>query len=353
MTLLLLFAAMAIGVSFLCSLLEASLLSLPRSHVEVMVERGSRVGVMLKGMKENIDRPLAAILTLNTIAHTVGAAGVGAQAAKTFGSNAVGIAGALMTLAILVFSEIIPKTLGAVHARKLAGVTALTTRGMIWLCYPLIVVLEWINRLIRRDGGEHQVSREELAATLRLGGQGGLLDRRELRVATNLLALGEVRLDEVLTPRPVVFALPQTMTVAEALIEHQPFRFDRIPVYRDSIDDVAGYVLRFDVREAHTTGRGTQPLIELAKPIEAFPEQATVADVLEWMLAKREHIVLVVDEHGGTAGIATLEDALETLLGEEIVDETDPAVDMQQLARRLAAHRRRRPTSPPDPESAP
>jgi len=350
MTLLLLFAALAIGVSFLCSLLEASLLSLPRSHVEVMVQRGSRIGVMLQRMKEGIDRPLAAILTLNTIAHTVGAAGVGAQAAETFGSQAVGIAGAVMTLAILVFSEIIPKTLGAVHARGLAGATALVTRGMILVCYPLIVVLEWINRLIRRDGGERQVSRDELAATLRLGWQGGLLDRREFRVASNVLALGDVRLEEVMTPRTVVFALPQAMTVEDALAEHQPFRFDRIPVYRDTIDDVTGYVLRFDVREAHTAGRGAQPLAELAKPMQAFPEQASVGDVLEWMLAKREHIVLVVDEHGGAAGIATLEDALETLLGEEIVDETDPAVDMQQLARRLAAHRQR-PTSPPDPDT--
>jgi len=238
-----------------------------------------------------------------------------------------------MTLLILVFSEIIPKTLGAVHAKRLAGVTAYVTRTMIFLCWPIIVALEWVNRLLGARREAQRLSRAELAATLRLGQEAGALRKREYRVVANLLALSEARLSGILTPRTVLFALPEERTVAEVRAEHDPIRFARIPIYRGTPDTMTGYVARFDVYRAAAEGQGEATLRSLARPVAVFPEQASVAYALETLLEKREHVALVVDEYGGTAGIVTLEDLLEQLLGQEIVDETDPAVDMQAVAK--------------------
>jgi len=341
MTLLLLYGVLAIGVSFLCSLLEAGLLSLSLSRIHAMVEQGSRIGRTLLSMKENIDRPLAAILTLNTIAHTVGAAGVGAQAAVVFGNAAVGAASAIMTLAILVLSEIVPKTLGAVHAGTLAPVIAITTRVMIVLCFPLIVVLEWINRLIGYQRQRDQLSRAEILSTIRLGRESGSLGDREHRIVSNILALTKVRVTEVLTPRTVVFSLPKSMTVDEVIESHHPIRFARIPLYADSPDHCETFVPRFEIDRAFAKGDGDKTLAELDRPLHAVPDLASVADVLQQLLEKHEHIALVVDEYGGMKGIVTLEDLLETLLGQEIVDESDPVVDMRRLAFQRASAARR------------
>jgi CBS domain containing-hemolysin-like protein len=333
MTLLLLYGLVAVGISFLCSLLEACLLSLPVSYVETLVEHGSRSGKVLQRMKSNIDRPLAAILTLNTIAHTAGAAGVGAQAAIVFGSAWVGLAGAIMTLLILVVSEIIPKTLGAVHAKGLAGAAALIIRAMIFICLPLIIPLEWINSLIRYPRRGRGMSRSEVLATIRLGQASGAMQGREARIAANLMGLGKIRVSDILTPRTVVFSLPETLTVAQTMDRHHPLRFARIPIYAESNENVTGYVPRFALYDARSAGEEDKTLSELARPIAILPEQASVADALEAFIQQRQHIAMVVDEYGGKAGIVTLEDVMETLLGEEIVDETDPAEDMRKLAR--------------------
>jgi len=334
MALLIFYAVLAVGVSFLCSLLEASLLSMPRSHVEALAERGTRTGRLLHRLKSEIDRPLAAILTLNTIAHTVGAAGVGAEAANIYGSKAVGIAGAIMTLLILIASEIIPKTLGAVYARQLSPVTAWATQSMIILCLPLIWILERLNRLFGAARDRAAVSRSELAVMMRLGREGGSLERREYDIASNLLALRDVSLSEILTPRTVIKALPEDMTVAQALAAHAPLRFSRIPIYKASIDEVTGYVHRSELHDAAASGRGASPLRELSKPITILPEQSSVARALDIMLHEHAQIALVVDEYGAIEGLLTLEDALESLLGVEIIDETDPAIDMREVAKR-------------------
>lgn len=334
MTLLIIFGVLAIAISFLCSLLEACLLSVPRSYVESMVEKGSESARHLKKMKESIDRPLAAILTLNTVAHTIGAAGVGAQAAVVFGSKAVGIASAVMTILVLVFSEIIPKTLGARHAKPLAGFSAWTIRVLIWICLPLIIPLEAINRLIGSSHEGETVSRAELLSTIRLGGSSGALHDRELRVATNLMAMSSVKLSDVMTPRTVVFALDADKTVAEVLTEHHPIRFGRIPVYEDTVDHVKGYVTRINIHSANHAGESHKTVGEIAKPMAVLPESATVGDALDQIIRKQQHIALLVDEYGGTAGIVTLEDLVETLLGAEIVDETDIVADMRTLAKR-------------------
>lgn len=342
MTLLILYAAIALGFSFLCSLLEASLLSLPRSHIESLVAQGSAAGRRMKALKESIDRPLAAILTVNTVAHTVGAAGVGAQAAVTFGDTAVGVASAVMTLLILLLSEIVPKTLGAVHAGNLVGFTAVTVGLLVAICLPIVIPLEWLNR--RMSGVQHRdrISRLEVLATIQLGHEGGVLHEREHRIVTNLMALETVRVADILTPRTVVFALPADQTIGTAAAATPPMRFSRIPIYGKSIEDVVGYVTRHDIMDAAAQGRGAEALETLKRPILVLPELASVADALEQLLHQEAHIALVVEEHGGTAGIVALEDVLETLLGQEITDETDPAVDMQHVARRLAAFRANR-----------
>ncbi|GJM26133.1 MAG: hypothetical protein DHS20C16_25480 [Phycisphaerae bacterium] len=318
------------------------MLSLPRSHVELMVEKGSRAGEVLREMKKNIDRPLAAILTMNTVAHTVGAIGVGAQAAVVFGNKAVGAASAIMTILVLVVSEIIPKTLGAVHSKSLSGSAAMMIRVMIIICLPLIIPLEWINRAIASKQREESLSRAEILATLRMGESSGAIKEREYRIASNLIALSAIHLSDVLTPRTVVFSLPEDMTVNEAIAQHAPIRFARIPIFAADSEQVTGYVPRFAIRAAHRNDEGEKHLKEIAKPIPIFPEMATVADALETLIEKRQHIILAVDEFGGLSGIVTMEDLLETLLGQEIVDETDVATDMRELARQRAARRRRR-----------
>ncbi len=342
MTLLLILGFGTVAVSFLCSLLEACLLSLPRSHVELLVEKGTRAGEVLREMKKNIDRPLAAILTMNTVAHTVGAIGVGAQAAVVFGNKAVGVTSAIMTILVLVVSEIIPKTLGAVHARALSAPAAMMIRIMIILCFPLIIMLEWVNRAIASKQREERLSRAEILTTLRMGESSGAIQNREFRIASNLIALSTIQLSDVLTPRTVVFSLSEDMTVAEVIAEHDPIRFARIPVFAADSEQVTGYVPRFAIRTAHLNNEGHKRLKEIAKPIQVFPALAKVADALETLIEKRQHIILVIDEFGGMAGIVTMEDLLETLLGQEIVDETDVATDMRELARQRAARRRRR-----------
>ncbi len=340
--LMIFYAVLAIGVSFLCSMLEASLLSLPPSYIRAQAEAGSRIGKKLLSMKMNIDRPLAAILTLNTVAHTVGAAGVGAQAAVVWDSNAVGLASAIMTLLILIFSEIIPKTLGAVLAKQLTGFTAITTQAMIVLCYPLILSLEWIHRAMGMKRRAEAISRAELIAALGLGQESGALDRHESRILTNLIALENLKVSAILTPRTVVFTLPADMTVREVMENHHTLHFARIPIIEGSFDNVLGYVTRYELQKAFATDRQNVVLRELNKPLEVIPEVVSVSNALEYMLQKRLHIALAVNEYGGAEGLVTLEDILESLLGVEIVDESDPVTDMQQLAKRLQARRAER-----------
>ena len=340
MLLLITYAAFALGVSFLCSMLEASLLSIPMSHVAMLVQRGSRFGRQLQNMKSQVDRPLSAILTLNTVAHTLGAVGVGAEASRLFGHASVGIASAVMTVLILILSEIIPKTLGAVYAKSLVSFTAIATRLMMLITYPIIGALLWISRSVGYQRQKETLSRGELVAAAHLARQAGSLGAREYQTVSNLMSLGTIKVHEILTPRTVLMALPENQTVNEVMEEHRSLRYARIPVYRESVDRMTGYVTRFEVNEAYRSGKGGATLSEFSRSIQAVPEQASVASALDLMLQNREHILLVVDEYGGLEGIITLEDAIETLLGMEIVDETDAAIDLQNLARQLARRKR-------------
>ncbi len=336
MTLLLIYLSVALGVSFLCSMLEAVLLSISRTHVAVLVEQGHPTGMRLQRMKDDVDQPLAAILTLNTFAHTLGAAGVGAQATVVWGEAWVGAVSFVLTLLVLIFSEIIPKTLGAVHAKKLAPFASITIEWMIRIFKPVVAVCNWISKLFSRsDQTMPRISREEVSNLARLAFEEGVVDQTEYAIVKNMVALRNVSVERVMTPRRVVFTYPATMTVSEAL-RAGPSRFARVPLVGQSLDEPMGVIHRRSLYMADNEGRGDQALVELARPLHAVPETASLQDVLYQFLQRREHLFLVVDEYGGSAGIVTLEDAIETILGMEIVDETDEDEDMQVVARRDA-----------------
>ncbi len=332
MTLLIVYFAVAVVVSFWCSLTESALLSLPRSHAAAMAREGKPLGHVLMKLKANIDRPLAAILTLNTTANTIGAAGVGAQARVTFGDNALAIASALLTLVILVGSEILPKTLGAVHARSLAPFTTASVRLMTLVTYPIVIALEAVSSLLRR-GGEDRVTREQVGAMAEMATVGGLLHQSEGEIISNTLRLGGTRVDEVMTPRTAAFMLSSDTTVEQAMDQEEFHRFSRIPVYGEDTDDLVGVVLRYDLYEAARRGEPSRPLGTMLRPIRPVPERAPLSRVLEQFAEHGHHIFWVVDEYGGTAGIITLEDVLESALGREIVDETDAVADLRTLVR--------------------
>ena len=333
LVMMIVYAAVALGFSFLCSVAEAVILSVSPSFIRTLRKEGKRSAALLSKVKSNIDRSLAAILTLNTIAHTVGAGGAGAEAAKYFGDKYVGIAMAVLTLLILFLSEIIPKTLGAVYWRQLATWTARFIQLLIWGLFPLIYVSELLTKLLTRGKKAHGFSREEFTALADIGAQGGHLDPKESRILQNLFLFPELRAQDIMTPRTVVFALQQDTCVHEVLEQHQDISFTRIPIFGEDRDDVTGFVLKTDLllNEQHCEGKAK--LRDLSREIRAVDQSTSLTYVLEELLDHRAHILLVVDQYGGMAGLVTLEDVVETLIGFEIVDEADKIDDMRILAR--------------------
>ena len=342
MALLIFYVLLALGVSFLCSVLEAVLLSVTPSYVAAMEDDRPVAAEQLRTLKDDIDRPLAAILSLNTIAHTIGAAGAGAQAAKVYGSASVAIFSAVLTLLILVLSEIIPKTLGASYWRELAPSAARLLRGLILALYPLVVLSQGITRLLSRKEKQASVSREEITALAELGHQEGVFEKEESRILKNLFRFSSLRVKGIMTPRTVLFALPETLTVGEVLGEHDHLRFSRIPLYGKNRDDVTGYVLKDDLLLKAAQDEQALPLSAFKRDMLVVPDALPLPEFFERLLDQSEHIALVVDEYGGVAGVASMEDVVETLLGLEIVDEADSAEDMQELARQQWLSRARR-----------
>ncbi len=333
MSLLIFYISVALVFSFFCSIAEAVLLSVTPAYIAALEGTGQRSGTLLRHLKENVDRPLAAILSLNTIAHTVGAAGAGAQAAAVFGNQWVGAASVILTLLILYLSEIIPKTLGAVFWRTLAPAVARSIKWLIRLLLPLVVIGEWLTRLLARKKRAATFRREELSAMADLGHQLGELGREESQILKNLMRFHSLSLADVMTPRTVIFALPETMSVGEAVEKHAATPFSRIPIFLRDLDDATSFVLKSDILLAQAQGRAEAPLAALRRDIVVAPAMLALRKALDLLLSHRQHILLVLDEYGGTAGVATLEDVVETLLGLEIVDEADTAVDMRAVAR--------------------
>ncbi len=349
MTLLVTYFALALGLSFLCSILEAVLLSVTPSYVANLEEALPQLGAQLRALKEQVDRPLAAILSLNTISNTAGAAGVSAQAKAVYGETALAIATGLLTLSILVFSELIPKTLGAVHWRRIAPVAVPILRWMVRLTSPLVWLSVRITRRVEGEGEAPSVSREEIAALAKLGETQGALEAQESRVLVNLLRMSEIRARDIMTPRTVVYALPASTRVAELIDDANAATYSRIPVYRDGLDDVLGYVLKDDVLLRAARDELELPIAELVRPHTVVPDVLAVPALFEQLLGGREHLAIVVDEYGGVDGVVTMEDVIETLLGLEILAEADTVQDLREAARSRWKARRKALGSVPPP----
>ena len=341
--LLLLYVLLALMFSFLCSVAEATLLSITPSYIAGLRETQPKKAEMLKQLKEDkIDQSLAAILTVNTIAHTVGAIGAGSKATAVFGSAWFGVFSAVMTLLILFLSEIVPKTLGAVYWRQLAGVTATFVNLLIKSMYPLIVVSEKLTQMISGGKKLHDFSRDEFVAMANIGEEQGQINERESKIIRNLFLFKSVEASTVMTPRIVVAALQRDTKVSDALSTPEKTPFSRLPIYGDNLDAVTGFVLREDLLVAQNQGKGDLPVSTFQREIVAVLSSTLLSRLLETLLEQRQHIALVVGEYGETKGLVTLEDVVETLLGIEILDEGDKVADMQQMARQLWAKRAER-----------
>lgn len=321
-----------LGVSFLCSLLESFILSVTHAHISIVSKDRPVLGKKLSYFKENINRPLSAILSLNTIANTVGAASIGAITLIEFGSSWVAIMSGVLTLSILIFSEIIPKTIGALYWKRILIPATFAVQVLITMTYPLVVLLELLSKWLAKEGNGDKVSREEVIAMAELGEDEGTIEESESTVIENVLMLDDIPVEEVLTPRSVIFALDKTSSVREVLDKYNDIEFSRIPVYEKELDNIIGIVRRHVLLKSKAEDQFDVTMGELAKPIHTVEENDSVGDVLDEFVKRREHLFMVKDQFGQVAGLITLEDAIETLLGIEIVDETDSVVDMRKLA---------------------
>ena len=334
MDLLILFFVLSVGVSFICSILESVLLSVNMSYVAVLEKERPTVGKLLKLHKENINKSIASILILNTIANTLGAAAVGAQASILFGNEAVVYVSVILTFAILFLSEIIPKTIGAIYWKQLAPVSAHAIRLFIWLTYPIILTTLFVtNKISKGNVDAHSLTKEELLESMLISEDEGVIDEKESDVIENILNLDNIKVGEVLTPRSVVFALDESMSIKEIIeTKEDIFKFSRIPVYHDSIEEVVGIVMTKRIfKQALEDDSVT--LGSIKKDIFSINENIPVSKALDLFIDKKDHMFLVMDNYDQTEGIITLEDCVETILGVEIVDESDSTADMRELAK--------------------
>ena len=329
MTLLLAYFFLALFLSFLCSLLEAVLLSTPASYSSILSKKNPSEGERLERFKENINRPLAAILTVNTFAHTLGAAGVGAQTLYLYGENSVAIASGILTLLILIFSEIIPKTIGSVYWRGLIGNTTIIVEILIFFTYPLVLLAEYISNF---GEDEATVTREEVIAMAEMGEDEGVLEEQETDIIENTLKLKDVKVKDIMTPRSVIFALKSDLTVGQVLEEHETLDFTRIPIYEGNLDVIKGMVNRYEIINRKAEDQFSTRMHEISQEVPFVNENDPIDKVLELFIKNRDHMALVCNDDQVLTGLITLEDAIETILGQEIVDEHDSVVDMRDLA---------------------
>lgn len=336
LTLLVIYVALAIGFSSLCSVAEAVLLSITPSFIAELRERQPRQAERLHQLKgEGIDRSLAAILTVNTIAHTVGAIGAGSQATSVFGDAWFGVFSAVMTLLILFLSEIVPKTIGAVHWRRLTGFTVAYVNLLIVLMYPLIRVSELLTKLISHGQKLHVFSRDEFLAMADIGQKSGQIDERESKIIRNLFRFDKLTAEDIMTPRTVMVTLQADTSVGQAYATGDRIPYSRLPLYGKDRDDIVGFVLREDILVAHLQGRDGEPISTMKRELLSVAVSSPLSGLMDALLKRRQHIAVVIGEFGETRGLVTLEDLVETLLGEEIMDEGDRVADMQAMARQL------------------
>ena len=332
MGLILLYLLGALALSFLCSILEAVLLSTPMSFISMKENEGYKTATLMKRYKNNVDRPVGAILSLNTIAHTIGSAGVGAESIKIFGEEYFGLISAILTLLILVLSEIIPKTIGASYWRSLAMTSTKIIRVLIFITYPLVLLSEVITKIFTPKSHQVSVSREEVSAMVDVGTTEGIFRKSESKIIKSCIHLAGVKAREIMTPSIVVETANMSLTIKE-FYDQQTWNFSRIPVYDTNKDYIVGYVLKDMVLKALSDDKFDTKLSDMVRSILSFNEDDSVYQIWEKMLEKREHISIIVDEYGCLRGVVSMEDIIETMTGVEIVDEDDVAVDMQAFAK--------------------
>ena len=332
-TLLLVFLLGALAVSFLCSLLESTLLSTPLSYVTMREDEGYKPAKAFKKFKTDSSRPIAAILSLNTIANTLGAAGVGAQATLVFGSKWFGLISVMTTILILVFSEIIPKTIGTNYWKSLMGIVTPILKVLVTIMFPIVIVVEFLTKLITPKESDTSVSREEVSAMANVAEEGGDLEEDENTIIQNLINMDEVTAEDAMTPRVVCAIASENMTVKNFYRDKSFRHHSRIPVYADNDEYITGYILRVDALQLMAEDKYDVQLSTIRRDIASFQDTTPLDKIWDEMLGKDEQIAVVIDEYGSFQGILTLEDVIETLLGSEIVDEKDTVRDMQQLAR--------------------
>lgn len=335
MLLLAIYMVLAIAISFLCSIMEAVLLSITPSHIGVLRKDNEPLAKRVQALKDNIDQPLSAILTLNTVAHTAGAAGVGAQAAAVFGDSAVGIASAVMTLLVLVLSEIIPKTLGASYWRGLTPIVSLSLVFLVRVFKPFVWMADRLTRLLGKKEDEAHYIRQEIEVMAELGSEAGALNKDESDTIRSLLNFRTAVLNDIMTPQTVLFKVHKDITVDDYLSEHGSVPFSRVLVFDEDGDDIIGYVHKNELMLAYHRLGHDYRIGKLVKPLYTVPETVAAPSLFQNLLQRREHIALIVDEYGAVQGIITLEDLLESLIGVDIVDEHDRTNDMQAKAQQL------------------
>jgi CBS domain containing-hemolysin-like protein len=327
-------AGIAILVSALCSIIEAVLYSVPASRVEILAKSNRLSGRLLKGLKNNIQQPITAILTLNTIANTMGAAIAGASAAAVFGDRYLSLFSALFTFTILIFSEILPKTIGVVYSREIAPWIAIPLYGLVKILSPIVWIIKHATMLIPGYNKQTEISAEEIHAMAVLSRKSGVIDSQQEEFIKNIIDLKKKTVREAMTPRTVTFTLDKNLSVAEAqLLQDQWNRHSRVPVYDKEPNDIVGIVLRKDVLLSVAERKEHQTLAPLMKPVHFVPETARLNTILLEFFERRQHLFCVVDEYGGMTGVISLEDIIEEIVGQEIIDETDPSKSMREIAR--------------------
>ncbi len=335
MLILILFAVGAILISFVCSVMEATMLSTSASYAETLAAQ-SKGGKLLKKLKQNTERATTAILIINTVANTTGAAGVGAQVNELLGDQYFGLASAIMTVMILVCSEIIPKTIGIHFWRKLCIPVAYMAQVYIWITYPVLVIALYITHFItEKDTNSNTISREEIAAMTNIGEKEGVFEANESKIINNLIKMRQIKVRSIMTPRTVVLAADEDLTLGEFFKNKDFLRYSRIPVYEESLDSITGFVLKSDILLQLANDKPQLKLKAIRRKISCCYEHTTILKFYDHMISNKEQIALVIDEYGGLEGIVTLEDVIETILGLEITDELDTQIDMQQLAKEL------------------
>lgn len=316
-------------------MLEAIILSTTPTFIEIKTEEKKKYASTLKHLKENIDKPLAAILTLNTFAHTIGAAGVGAQAQILWGNEYLSVVSVVLTLLILFFSEIIPKTLGATYWQQLVPYSTYILKWMIFVLYPFVIISNWLTKITGRKNDEKIFTRQDFSALAKIGMRSGVFNKEESDIIQSLVDFDRITVKKILTPRTVIKSVDEDITVEQFYKNNEPITFSRIPVYKGNPDNITGFILKDEILVAVIEKEYDKKLSEFKREIAVVFENYPVHKLFNEMINKNEQIVLVIDEHGGMEGIVTLEDVLETLIGLEIVDETDKYKDMQILARKV------------------